>query len=64
MKEADALKVLRTAVVAEGGKMNSLKTIAEQLGVPTNTVYHWLYKGHIPRGRLSVFDLLKKRRAA
>ncbi len=63
MKEADALKLLRTATNGSR-KMDALKAIAEQLGVPTNTVYHWLYTDHIPRGRLSVFDLLKKRRAA
>ena len=62
MKESDALKLLRAA--SGKRKMESLKAIAEQIGVPTNTVYHWLYKGHIPRGRLSVFELLKKRRVA
>ncbi len=65
MKEPDALKILRDAASApHSGKMAAFQTIAEQLGVPTNTVYHWWYMRHIPRGRLSVFDLLKKRRAA
>ncbi len=63
MKETDALKFLRDATNGSG-KMVALKTIAKRIGVPTNTVYHWLYTNHIPQGRLSVFDLLKKRRAA
>ncbi len=63
MKEPDALRILDAAANAPE-KIKAFAAVAKQLGVPANTVYHWWWSRKIPRGRLSVFDLLKKRRAA
>ncbi len=63
MKEIDAMHILDKAAAAQAGwKMHAFDAIAKRLGVPPGTVYHWWSTRRIPPGRLSVFDLLKKRR--
>ena len=61
MKEADALKILNQIAQADR-KIDAFQTVADKLGVPLGTVYHWWYTDYIPPGRLRVFDLLKKSR--
>jgi hypothetical protein len=61
MKESDALRILN--VTAEKPrKIEAFQKLADRLGIPQATVYHWWYVSKIPRSRLSVFDLLKVRK--
>ena len=64
MTQDDAIKLLDRAASAHQGKIAAFQTIADRIGAPLGTVYHWWRQGKIPAWRLPAFDALKKKRKA